>query len=118
MEYTIEYFASPDDSVRVILHEWNVAQDPNLKRNYGDSENSDSTQSVVAKTFESKFINLDSTLTALLGKSIVRDIKSNFLEETERDDVKWVGNQLSAYLLMFKRDTDIYRQIRLIVYPK
>jgi hypothetical protein len=48
----------------------------------------------------------------------VRDIKGSFLEETERDDVKWFGNQLSAYILMFKRDINTYRQIRLIIYRR
>jgi hypothetical protein len=117
MEYTIEYFATSDDSVRTIVHEWNVANESNLRLN-NDSENSDSMLSFIIRSFDSKFIGLYSTFTALFGTPTVRDIKSDFFVETNRDDVKWSGGQLKAYLLMFKRDKDIYRQIRLIVYTR
>ncbi|MDB5276124.1 MAG: hypothetical protein JWR61_1079 [Ferruginibacter sp.] len=115
MEYTLEYYATSDDSVRTILHEWDVAE----VANDSVSVNSASPRTNIIKTFDRKFSTLDLTFTKLLGTPSVRNIKSKFLEETERDDVKWQRlNQLNAYLLMFKRDIDTYRQIRLIVYPK
>jgi hypothetical protein len=115
MAYTVEYFVTADDSVRTILHEWNVAEEAdNSALVY-----SDSPQTNVINAFNRKFATLDSTFTNLLGKPVIKDIKNIFLEETERDDVKWQGqDRLNVYLLMFKRDMNTYRQIRLIVYPK
>lgn len=120
MTYSVEYFATSDDSVRTILHEWNVAEDTNDSTQINSSLlDSDSPQIKVINTFDRKFASLDSTFTNLLGKPAIKEIKSIFLEETERDDVKWHGlNKLNVYLLMFKRDMNTYRQIRLIVYPK
>jgi hypothetical protein len=119
IRYTLEYLATSDDSIRTILHEWNVTEEPNNSTSFTDLLDSGSPKTHVIDTFNTKFAILDSTLTNLLGKPVVKDIKDNFLTETERDDVKWQGvNQLNAYLLMFKRDTDTFRQIRLIVYPK
>ncbi len=120
MTYTVEYYATADDSVRTILHEWNVAK---------EEENStlvnsalidlDSPQTNVINAFNRKFATLDSTLTNLLGQPAIKNIKNSFLEETERDDVKWQGlDQLNGYLLMFKRDINTYLQIRLIVYSR
>lgn len=120
MAYTLEYFATSDDSIRTILHEWNIEEEPNDSALINSALlNSDSPQTNVINAFNRKFATLDSTFTSLLGKPAIKDIKSSFLEETERDDVKWQGsNQLNVYLLMFKRDINTYRQIRLIVYPK
>jgi hypothetical protein len=120
MAYTIEYFATSDDSIRTILHEWNVAEEPNDSALINSASlDSHSPQTNVINAFNRKFAILDSTFTNLLGKPAIQDIKSSFLEETERDDVKWQGlNQLNAYLLMFKRDINTYRQIRVIVYLK
>ncbi len=106
IRHTIEYFATADDTVRVILHEWTIGRI--------DPEAPDKVMNAI----NNKFTNLDSTFTSLLGTPIVRNIKNGFQQETERDDVKWTGNQLNAYLLMFKRDSSFYRQIRLVVYPK
>jgi hypothetical protein len=115
MDYTVEYFATSDDSIRTVMHEWNISEDL-----YDSAlRDSDSPQTIIINAFNRKFELLDSTYTNLLGKPAIKDIKSSFLEQTERDDIKWNGlNQLNVYLLMFKRDMDTYRQIRLIVYPK
>jgi len=119
MAYTLEYFATSDDSVRTILHEWNVEEANNSSAVNSVLLDLDIPQASVISAFNSKFAKLDSTFTSLIGNPAVKEIKSNFLEETERDDVKWEGlKQLNVYLLMFKRDMNTYRQIRLIVYPK
>ncbi|MBO9562231.1 MAG: hypothetical protein J7621_05625 [Niastella sp.] len=117
MEHTVECFATADDSVRVILHEWSVPK--NVTTQLSNTGSGDpASQTKVVNVFNNKFTSLDSSLTRLIGKPTVRDIKTGFQKEIGRDDVKWTGNQLNAYLLMFKRDNDVYRQIRLIVYPK
>jgi hypothetical protein len=117
-EYVIEYFATSDDSVRTILHEWNVAEKSSSQTGDASWVGAHLPQANTIKVFERKFAELDSTMTSVLGKPAIKDIKSSYLEETERDDVKWVGqNQLNVYLLMFKRDRNTYRQIRMIAYP-
>jgi hypothetical protein len=119
MNYTIEYFATSDDSVRTILHEWNLEDKQNSTINDPTYIDSDLQQVQIINAFQAKFANLDSTFTSLFGKPVVKDIKSNFFGETERDDVKWIGqNHLNVYLLMFKRNNNIYRNIRVIAYPK
>lgn len=118
MDYTIEYFAAPDDSVRTIIHEWNVAKKKNLLNDSGLID-PDLPQVVIINAFQRRFDELDSIFTSSLGSPFAKDIKSNFLEATERDDIKWVAkNQLNVYLLMFKRDNNIYRQIRAVTYLK
>jgi hypothetical protein len=117
MEHTVECFATADDSVRVVLHEWSVPKGVTTPlTNAGSADPASQTR--VVNAFNNRFTNLDSSFTKLLGTPIIRDIKTGFQKEVGRDDVKWAANQLNAYLLMFKRDGDVYRQIRLIVYPK
>jgi hypothetical protein len=119
IDYTIEYFATSDGSIRTILHEWNVAKELHTTADDSSIVFLDSPQTEIIRAFKEKFDNVDSILTASLGLPIYKDIKDNFLEEIERDDIKWTGqNQLNAYLLMFKRDDNTYRQIRLIIYPR
>jgi hypothetical protein len=115
MNHTVEYFASSDDSVRTILHEWNLAD---LEENSSKLVDSISKQFSV-KAFDAKFRTLDSILTTSLGTQTLKDINTGFSEETVRDDVKWSREGgLNVYLLMFKRDgpESMYRQIRLITY--
>lgn len=119
MDYTVEYFATSDDSVRTILHEWNVAVKSNSSETNSSLTDTELPQENIIHAFQNKFAQLDSILMSSLGKPILKDIKGNFEEKTERDDIKWVGrNQLNVYLLMFKRDKNTYRQIRMISYLK
>lgn len=111
IEYTIEYFMTSDDSIRTILHEWSVAEQEN------DNPVSHLAQRIIIERFERKFTQLDSNFTALIGLPTLRDIKQGYFIETEKDDVKWPENKtFNAYLFMFKRDKNIYRQIRAVTY--
>lgn len=114
LDHIIEYFASPDDSIRVILHEWNSTQNPD-ETNYNHSDTADRLQ---INLFQMKFEKLNSSIDSFLGRPHVKNITYGSFAETERDDVKWLSNdKLQGYLLMFKRDINTYRQIKLIVYP-
>lgn len=114
MEYSVEYFATSDDSVRTILHEWSVSNEATV-----DLIDPKSPQKNIINAFDKKFATLFLISQNLLGEPTLNDIRGTSLEESERDDVKWQGfNRFNAYLLMFKRDLYTYRQIRLIVYLK
>jgi hypothetical protein len=68
MAYTLEYFATSDDSIRTILHEWNIEEEPNDSALINSALlNSDSPQTNVINAFNRKFATLDSTFTSLLG---------------------------------------------------
>jgi len=109
-------FATPDDSIRTIIHEWNVSNSDNKLEDLFDS---DLLKADIIKAYNKKFNSLDSTFTALLGKPISKKISKHFLQNTKRDGIKWtIQTNLNIYLLMFKRAINTYREIRAIIYLK
>lgn len=119
LSYIIEYFASSDDSVRTIVHEWSVAAYSSLAYNKAKVTDLNLPQAAVIEVFMKKFEFLDSTFTSSLGLPVLKNIRGDYFEDSERDDIKWLGqNPVNVYLLMFKRDKNTFREIRAIVYMK
>lgn len=119
LNYIIEYFASSDDSVRTIVHEWAVAANSSLAYDEAKVTDLNLPQAAVIEVFKNKFEFLDSTFTSSLGLPVLKNIRGNYFEDSERDDIKWLGqNPVNVYLLMFKRDKNTYREIRTIVFMK
>jgi hypothetical protein len=113
MNYSINYWGSNDDSIRVVLYEWN--------RQYITQQNDTSIISVErsnSQLFDEKFTELEKRISSILGEPTIKIINPNVSDETQRDDVQWgLANSLNVYLLMFK-DRAGYREIRMVTYLK
>ncbi|HMT75948.1 MAG TPA: hypothetical protein PKA77_17880 [Chitinophagaceae bacterium] len=113
MNYSINYWSSSDDSIRAVLYEWN--------RQYVSQQNDTASMNVDQSSpqlFDAKFIELEKSISSVLGKPTLKNINPILSEETQRDDIKWVSpNSLNVYLLMFK-DRGGYREIRMATYIK
>ena len=113
MNYSINYWSSNDDSIRVVLYEWNrqyITQENDTSSIYVDRQN--------PQLFDKKFTKLEKSISSVLGKPTVKIISPNVSDETQRDDIQWESaNSLNVYLLMFK-DKVGYREIRMVTYLK
>jgi len=115
LEYTIEYYTSPDDSIRVVLYEWNMPTVGPGGINRGDSGYDKPVQNALAKQFS----EVRDEITRTVGNPSQINIEPGYANVTRRDDCKWLSPEKpKVYLLMFKRDKNLYRQIRLVVYLK
>ncbi|GGE15136.1 hypothetical protein [Sphingobacterium cellulitidis] len=107
------YFYSEKDSlVKVILYEWIVVK--HKKDDFFEDENYEKN----ADFFQLKFDSLANFLYREFGNPIVKNIEHiTDSDKTYRDDLKFKrADGLNAYLFMFKRNINGYREIRLVVY--
>jgi hypothetical protein len=116
LDYSVDYYSSDDDSIRVVLYEWKNSiispQEENLFAS--DTVFMDTPRGKVV-ALDAKFSELQKALTAALAKPTFKRIHSKVSSETKRDDLKWeYPGKPNVYLLMFKHKG--YREIRMTVY--
>jgi len=108
-----QYFYSEKDSlVKVILYQWDNVQSKK------DELSEEGNYEKKFELFQLKFDSLANLLCREFGNPIVENIENiSDFGETYRDDLKFKrADGLNAYLFMFKRNINGYRQIRLVLY--
>jgi hypothetical protein len=113
--YSIHYYSSADDTVRTVLYEWPVQEQPNYQND--TIQISPDNSEIQIQKLDSAFSKLEAKIASILGAPTLKEIHQTVSDETQRDDIKWeYPGKVNVYLLMFKHSG--YREIRMVTYHK